>query len=297
MNTIYPDIMFPHIRSEICLFAPHTRTVDKGWICGRHVHHMMFEVLLVLDGVQTAILGASEYEQQAGDLIIVSPMQPHDFQVRQAEKVSFFTLHIHIEEPGLLHLIGAENQGFYPTDHPLNKTLVPYIRNLMDTLFERPDSKMSLLRGLYTILDELQNYMISGSNRFHPAYHSELSSRIAREIQSLVLRSDDAITLTEDNLTGDWLEGIARKLGISRRHCHRLFRESYGIPPQKYLMMLKQQEAMHMLVTSNDSIERIAHRIGYENVQSFSRQFTSWAGCTPGVFRKNNSSESFEFKN
>lgn len=295
MNNNYPEIMFPHIRSEICMFSPHTRTVHKGWICGRHVHHMMFEVLLVLDGAHTVILGNSEYEQKAGDLIIVSPMQPHDLQVRQAEYVSFFTLHVHIEEPELLHLIGAENQGFYPTDHPLNIKLVPLVRELMDTLFERPDSKISLLRILYTFMDELQSELACGNNRFQPAYQSELSSQIAREIQSLILRSNDTMTWSEDNLTGDWLEGIARKLGISRRHCHRIFRETYGIPPREFLMMLKQQEAMHMLVTSDDSIERIARRIGYENVQSFSRQFTAWAGCTPGVFRKNNSSDSFQF--
>lgn len=53
-------------------------------------------------------------------------------------------------------------------------------------------------------------------------------------------------------------------------------------------MVLKQQEAVHMLMSSTESIERIAHRVGYENVQSFSQQFTAWVGCTPGNFRKNN---------
>ncbi|MNF15010.1 DNA-binding transcriptional regulator AraC [compost metagenome] len=56
-------------------------------------------------------------------------------------------------------------------------------------------------------------------------------------------------------------------------------------------MILKRQEAMQMLVSSSESIESIAHRIGYENVQSFSRQFVAWTGYTPGTFRKNHQDE------
>ncbi|MNW07559.1 Helix-turn-helix domain protein [compost metagenome] len=57
--------------------------------------------------------------------------------------------------------------------------------------------------------------------------------------------------------------------------------------PRQYLMILKQQEAMQMLGSTNDTIEAIAYRLGYVNVQSFSRQFAAWVGCTPGGFRKN----------
>lgn len=45
-------------------------------------------------------------------------------------------------------------------------------------------------------------------------------------------------------------------------------------------------EAMHLLANTNDSIESIAYKTGYENVQSFTRQFSYWTGCFPGAFRK-----------
>ena len=44
---------------------------------------------------------------------------------------------------------------------------------------------------------------------------------------------------------------------------------------------------MQKLVNTNDSIEQIANTIGYENIQSFSRQFLKWAGMSPSAFRKN----------
>lgn len=291
MSTIYPEKVFPHFRSEICLFSPHTRHVEKGWICGRHVHHMMLEMLLVLDGSQTAILGSKEYEQQAGDLIIVSPMQVHDFQVRQAVSASFFTMHIHLdlEDTAFLHLIGALNHSYYPQGHPLNDNLVPSMRRIMNTLYQENSPRIPLLRELYTILGHMQDYFAAAKDKQETAFQSELPTRIAREIQGRVLRRDE----DESSSTGDWLEEISRRFGMSRRHCHRIFTQAFGMPPREYLMVLKQQEAMHMLVTSNESIEQIAYRVGYENVQSFSRQFAAWAGCTPSVFRKNNMDQCF----
>ena len=109
MTPDYPEIYFPHYRSEACLFSPHTRTVENGWVCGRHVHHTMLEILLVVEGTLTTILGCNEFSQQAGDIIIVSPMMVHDFQVRVSERVSFFTMHIHIEDTEILHRITSYN--------------------------------------------------------------------------------------------------------------------------------------------------------------------------------------------
>jgi len=153
---------------------------------------------------------------------------------------------------------------------------------------------MSLMREVYTILDEMEQYFSVQHDIGPLSFDAELSNQVAKEIQALVLRnSEEAVAgvTTDKDANSDWLEEISRKLGVSRRHCHRLFRQAFGIPPREYLMVLKQQEAMQMLVTSSDSIERIAHKIGYENVQSFSRQFTAWAGCTPSTFRKNNLNE------
>lgn len=288
MSILYPDKFFPHYRSEACLYSPHTRHVKQGWVCGRHVHHTMLEMLLVLDGHQTTILGSTEYEQHAGDLIIISPMQVHDFQVRHAGSSNFFTMHIYLEDSEFLYWVGAHNKGFYTKDHPLNVRLAPSMRKLMEMLLHSHTPKMSVLRELYTILGHMEDYFSSELKSEEASMQIELPTLIAREIQKMVLRKDVEESRENDESTGDWLEDISHRLGVSRRHCHRIFSQAFGIPPREYLMILKQQEAMYMLATSNESIEQIAYRIGYENVQSFSRQFTTWAGCTPSFFRKNN---------
>ena len=56
--------------------------------------------------------------------------------------------------------------------------------------------------------------------------------------------------------------------------------------PRQYLAVLRQQEAMQLLLHGAGSVEQIALRIGYDNAQSFIRQFVKWTGMTPGAFRK-----------
>ena len=84
----------------------------------------------------------------------------------------------------------------------------------------------------------------------------------------------------------DWLEEISRKLKSTRKHSYRVFQRQYGMSPREYLSILRQQEAMQLLLGSGDSVERIALRVGYDNPQSFIRQFAKWTGTTPGEFRR-----------
>lgn len=288
------EIFYPHIRPEICLYAPHYRSVAPDWVCGRHVHHMMFEFLLVLDGSLKAIHGSAEQKMETGDLILISPMQIHGYEAGHTEGVSFFAAHVQIEEAELLHLFEIENNAFYPKDHPLNKALRPWIDELMDALQEERLRNAKVMLKVLSLMETIQTYFNEEATHSLPTEEREPAYLIAKEIESLLRRSvmveeENHSASTSGEVNGsDWLEEISRRLNISRRHCHRLFRQAYGMSPRQYLMILKQQEAMQMLNSSNDSIEQIAFRLGYLNVQSFSRQFASWVGCTPGGFRKKN---------
>lgn len=288
------EVIYPHIRPEICLYAPHYRSVAPDWVCGRHVHHMMFEFLLVLNGSLTAIHGNAEQKMETGDLILISPMQIHGYEARHTEGVSFFAAHVQIEEAELLHLFEIENKAFYPKEHPLNKALKPWIDELMDALQEEQLRNAKVMLKVLSLMETIRTYFNEEATFRLPTEQHEPAYLIAKEIEKLLRKpenpdeQDHSASVSEEVSGSDWLEEISRHLNISRRHCHRLFRQTYGMSPRQYLMILKQQEAMQMLNSSNDSIEQIAFRLGYLNVQSFSRQFASWVGCTPGGFRKKN---------
>jgi AraC-like DNA-binding protein len=256
---------------------------------------MMFEFLLVLEGRVKAVHGMSEQVLEAGDLALISPMQLHGYEVRHEEGASFFAAHVQIEEAELLHLFETENRAFYPGAHELNETLKPWISMLMDDLQEKPLRSTRVMLRVLNIMDCIQRYFGQQAVRSRGAELREPAHLIAREIERLLRRTDrngargnEAAAVKKGTAAAgsDWLEEISRQLNISRRHCHRLFHQAYGMSPRQYLMILKQQEAMQMLGSTSDTVEAIAYRLGYVNVQSFSRQFAAWVGCTPGSFRK-----------
>lgn len=289
MEHFPPERWFDTINGESHLFSTHTRIVERGWSFDRHIHHNLIELNVVLEGHQHASVGSAQYKQRQGDLLIIAPKQIHSYESLEADRTRFFVTHIQVPDDDFLQLLAAENEEHYTSRHPLNKRLMPIIHQLIDALYSQSFSKITIMLKLYQILDSIQQYLKSNVDGKLHAEQDHLAYQIAKHIEALVIMSQQ----DEQLLHADWSELIAQQLNMSRRHCHRLFKSVYDMSLRDYFMILKQQEAKRLLLTTEDSIEEIAHRIGYENVQSFSRQFTRWANCTPRDYRKLHKDEAF----
>jgi len=278
---------YPNYYQEVHLYGTLAGNVPQGWYCNRHLHHLMIEFNLVLSGCQTAVVGGKTYKQRAGDLLIIPPMRLHDYQAEQAEPLQFFVFHLQLSDIRLTELLSQSPHGdLYEAGHPLNILAVPTIEKLLEK-HRAGASQNALFAVLYELLSQLEDYwqVEAERNAMRPQQENELPRRIAREIEKLVLASDGPEG-EDDGALSNWLEALSERLCISRRHCSRVFHQAYGHSPRAYLAVLRQQEAMHALLNSSDTVEQIAYRIRFENVQSFIRQFQKWTGFTPGAFRK-----------
>lgn len=284
---LQPRLAFPNRKSELHLYGAHAFEVNRGWKCNRHLHHGMVEINLVLDGCQTAVVGGGTIEQRAGDLLVIPPMRPHEFKLVHTRTLHYFVFHLQIADQALLNSLASATVCHLPDGHAANAVLRPLALHLFDQLSENA-STSALFRTLYGMLDELERLAPSlGGDAGASSLPGNLSRLIAGEIERLVLYADP-----EHNAPlGNWLDAIARKLGVSRRHCARVFQTGYGMAPRQYLSVLRQQEAMRALLAGSDSVEQIARRIRFENAQSFIRQFTKWTGSTPGAYRKTHKDE------
>lgn len=88
------------------------------------------------------------------------------------------------------------------------------------------------------------------------------------------------------------VDDICKQLSISTSYFFRLFKQEYGVSPQKYIMNKKMDVAMDSLRHTNQSISRISELLGYENVSSFSNTFYKKTDMTPVEFRKKYINES-----
>ncbi len=82
------------------------------------------------------------------------------------------------------------------------------------------------------------------------------------------------------------LDDILDEYPESRRNFNRKFSEQVRMTPVEYLQNVRISYAKHFLESTNDSIENIAHRTGYEDPKSFRMIFSRITGIQPLDYRK-----------
>ena len=96
-----------------------------------------------------------------------------------------------------------------------------------------------------------------------------------------------AITAMHAEPARDWsVDDLAGTAGISRAAFAQKFKRISGDTPAHYLTKLRIQRAMDMLRTADDSVERIAEAVGYNDSFVFSKAFKRIQGLSPKEFRK-----------
>lgn len=88
------------------------------------------------------------------------------------------------------------------------------------------------------------------------------------------------------DLARDWtLADLAALASTSEEHLRRLCQKSLGRSPGKQLANLRIAHAAHLLATTNEKIEAIAHSVGYVNPFAFSNTFKRLTGFRPSDYR------------
>ena len=80
---------------------------------------------------------------------------------------------------------------------------------------------------------------------------------------------------------------LARLARLSQHHFCRAFKQSFGIPPQGYLLQRRIERAKVLLADRANSITDVALTLGYAFNSSFTLAFRKITGQTPSEFRRN----------
>lgn len=74
--------------------------------------------------------------------------------------------------------------------------------------------------------------------------------------------------------------------GVSCVYFRKLFTKIYGVPPMKYVQILRMNKAADIFKSDYNSIESVAYSLGYNSVYHFSKMFKNYFGVSPSNYQK-----------
>ena len=90
----------------------------------------------------------------------------------------------------------------------------------------------------------------------------------------------------EEHLAEDLsLADLAEVVHLSPYHFARLFKESMGIPPHRYVIQCRVERARLLLSTTNWSLSSIAYTVGFAHESHLALHFKRLTGLTPRSYR------------
>jgi transcriptional regulator GlxA family with amidase domain len=78
---------------------------------------------------------------------------------------------------------------------------------------------------------------------------------------------------------------LAEVSGVSEAHFARSFKQAFGLPPHRYLLTRRIEQATTLLRDTGLSITDIAFATGWESLGTFGRIFRDITGSSPGAMR------------
>lgn len=102
---------------------------------------------------------------------------------------------------------------------------------------------------------------------------------------------DGAIQSAQQWLSGHFsvanpVEQMIRRSKLAGRTFKRRFAQATGLTPIAYVQRLRVEDAKRRLERSDDPIDEISWRVGYEDAAFFRRLFRRVTGLAPGAYRK-----------
>lgn len=82
------------------------------------------------------------------------------------------------------------------------------------------------------------------------------------------------------------LERMAEQVAMSARHFRRLFAETFGMTPARFVEKLRLEQACMRLTQGRAPIGRIAAGVGFNSADAFRRAFRARYGVTPSEYRE-----------
>lgn len=235
--------------------------------------------IVVRGEVRVEVPGDKAVELSPGDLALLARGDAHSVWAADAEWVTGEFLVERLVADPLLSVLpaaivipGGDDQSAVP----LSRDLI-----LMEIDQPKPGSRVMVSRVLDLLFIHSLRAWAAADDHPHPGW-------LTAAMDPLL---GPALTAIHQHPDQDWsVEELARLASLSRSAFATRFTESLGQPPGAYVQRQRLDRAAHLLVSTTESIGRIAASVGYTSEAAFSRAFTRAYGDSPRAWRNQHQS-------
>lgn len=192
---------------------------------------------------------------------------------KQSDVFDFYSFPYEVEANHAIDLLFENYCNFYPE---LN---LPYHNE--EDFYSHPSYFDYVVR--YSKMNRFEKMQLLGFiwivASFFMKHSSERLGRMDERILNLMRYVNEHI---DQEITNNTLANLAC---VTKAHLGRMFRETLGLSPLKYVIRTRMKCAQRLLMTTDHSINEIAQEVGYEDVSYFIRMFHKHIGITPQEYR------------
>jgi AraC-like DNA-binding protein/quercetin dioxygenase-like cupin family protein len=253
------ELMRVSYRTQV--FPPHT--------------HDFLTIGVVLRGAALLRCRHTDYIARAGDVVIIPPGEVHAGSTdAEAELVSYFAAHVSVET-----LVQCNRAREAMPDF---NSVIVRDEELADHLLHL-DGLM--LAGRPGADDVLASVLVRAADRHADGRVPSRPRSSKRDEPLVVRRAREFLGTCFENDTATSLRTMASELGVSPFYLMRVFTDSVGLSPHRYLVQLRIGRARELLARGV-SCSTAAAMAGFSDQTHMTQQFRQYVGITPASYRR-----------
>jgi AraC-like DNA-binding protein len=246
---------------------------QPGWTLEPH-HHSYFQMIYVLSGKGAFQLGEHGFSLRTGMLLLIKPEVEH--AAKATSVIKTLDIKFHVRNPVLR---GALLRA--PSSANMSESPVP---ELLERIRFEGEHKNPLYRDVCRAL-------MAEIVLLYLRHHRGVEEKAAALPEAQELVQDPLLRKSLDFIRRNYagsvgVADIAKALGCCDRSLRLHFRSALGVRPLEYLQRYRLARAKELIEYSDYSLKEIAVRVGFKNVQHFTRLFTGSEGESPGAWRQ-----------
>ncbi|MBQ8664093.1 MAG: helix-turn-helix transcriptional regulator [Eubacterium sp.] len=259
---------------------------EHNWFVPSHIHDDQVEIVYVEHGIAYYSVDTRPIEVLAGQILIIDPGTIISVTTKDTMPTTYWVLRAtnfqfpNTKPNGLLEQGQNYSLLEIETYIPFVVSMFQFFKNGYEHgITQSSDAYQYGLASLLTLLYEKQKQKNTESTEKHPRPDPFLQNMIR------YIDKHFASPIT--------LQSLADHFNASSSYISHLFSQVFGISPINHVIDKRICNAKWMLISTLDSVEKIAENVGYNNTYYFQKLFAQRIGCSPADYRKLYSENSF----